>query len=60
MDALKQEYYNFFKHMEDEDKKLPLGGMAWDEISYWAYDAIEVDKVYTEEELKATFPYLFG
>lgn len=56
----KLEYYAYFAHMEAEDKKEPLGGMAWDDISYFVYSAVNVDKVYTEEELKQHFPYLFG
>lgn len=25
----KQFYIDYFNHMEEEDKKFPLGGMAW-------------------------------
>ena len=25
----KQFYIDYFNHMEEEDKKIPLGGMAW-------------------------------
>ena len=54
----KEYYLNFFKHMEEEDKKVPLGGMAWDEVSYQLYCAINKDCLFTLEELKEKFPYL--
>ena len=25
----RQEYIKYFTHMQEEDKKIPLGGMAW-------------------------------
>ena len=28
----RQEYIEYFTHMQEEDKKIPLGGMAWDDI----------------------------
>ena len=47
--------------MEDEEKNdCPLGGMAWDDISDHAYDAVEIYKLFTKEELKTLFPFLFG
>ena len=42
----------------NEDKKVPLGGMAWDEVSYQLYCAINKDCLFTLEELKEKFPYL--
>ena len=30
----KQEYIEYFTHMQEEDKKIPLGGMAWDDICW--------------------------
>lgn len=33
----KEEYLKFFKHMENEHKKIPLGGMAWDEVNWQLY-----------------------
>lgn len=52
----KAEYLAFFKHMEEENKKVPLGGMAWDEVAWWIHDAVEVDKLFTLEELHSLFP----
>lgn len=52
----KEEYIKYFRHMEAEDKIAPLGGMAWDDIAYFIYHAIEVDKVFTEEEFSTMFP----
>lgn len=54
----KEEYLDFFKHMEEEDRKVPLGGMAWDEIAWHLYYAIDRDHLFTLEELKEKFPYL--
>lgn len=56
----KHDYINYFEHMEEEDKKCPLGGMAWDDIVWWVHNAVEVDKLFTVDELKEMFPYLFG
>lgn len=54
----KDEYLRFFRHMEDEHKKEPLGGMAWDEVSWWIHDAVEVDKLFTLGKLHELFPIL--
>lgn len=56
----RQEYIDFFTHMQEEDKKSMLGGMAWDGISWWIYNAVETDKLFTKEELADMFPYLLG
>ena len=56
----KEQYYKYFSHMEQEHSKTPLGGMAWDDISYFIYNAIEVDKVFSKDELEKCFPFLFG
>lgn len=45
--------------MEEEHKKIPLDGMAWDEVDWWLYYAIVEDKVFTLKELKKLFPNLF-
>lgn len=58
--ASKQEYINYFTHMQEEDKKCLLGGMAWDDICWWIHDAIERDKVFTRNELADMFPNLLG
>lgn len=54
----KQEYIDFFTRMDSEDKNEPLEGMAVDEVTWWAYDAIYKDKVFTEQELEDMFPDL--
>ena len=54
----KEEYLEFFKHMEEEDRKSILGGQAWDEINWWLYYAIDEDHLFTLEELEEKFPYL--
>lgn len=56
MKRTRDEYLKFFRHMEDEDKKEPLGGMAWDEIDWWIHDAVEVDKLFIWDELHSLFP----
>lgn len=56
----RQEYIKYFTHMQEEDKKSMLGGMAWDGISWWIYDVTETDKLFTKEELADMFPYLLG
>ena len=38
-----------------------IGGMGWDEINWWAYEAVEKDKVYDNyESLYKSFPVLFS
>ncbi len=60
MKHTKQEYIDFFTHMEQEEiHKGPLGGQAWDEVGWWIYYAVDVDKTLTEDELKDMFPNLF-
>lgn len=54
----KDEYLRFFRHMENEHKKEALGGMAWDEVGWWIHDAVDVDKLFTLEELHKLFPIL--
>ena len=41
-------------------KKIPLGGMAWDDICWWIHDATEKDKLFTRNELADMFPDLLG
>lgn len=55
----KEEYIDYFRHMEKEHGKIPLGGMAWDDVNYWAHKAVEIDKVFVEGELEYMFPSLF-
>ena len=45
--------------MEEEDKKIPLGGMAWDGLTYHADQAIGKG-YFTIKDLKEQWPYLWG
>ena len=56
----RQEYIEYFTYMQEEDKKIPLGGMAWDDICWWIHDATEKDKLFTRNELADMFPDLLG
>lgn len=56
----RQEYIRYFAHMQEEDNKSLLGGMAWDDISWWLYKAIDEDKLFTRNELADMFPDLLG
>ena len=56
----RQEYIDYFTYMQKEDNKSMLGPMAWDGISWWIYNAIETDKLFTKEELADMFPQLLG
>lgn len=58
MGRTREEYLIFFRHMEDEHKKEALNGMAYDEVDWWIHDAVEVDKLFTLEELHELFPIL--
>ena len=60
MEDKRQEYIEYFTHMQKENKKTPLGGMAWDDICWWIHDAIEKDKLFTRNELADMFPDLLG
>ena len=53
----KQEYINYFSKMQEENNNIPLG-MAWDDIGWWLYHAIEEDKIFTKNELADMFPSL--
>lgn len=51
MKHTKQEYIDFFTHMEHEEIcDGPLDGQAWDEIDWWLHYAVDVDKVFTKNE----------
>jgi hypothetical protein len=56
----RQWYIGYFSYMEEEDKKIPLGGMAWDDISWHIHDAVDVYKLFTRNELANMFPDLLG
>jgi len=61
MNNSKKEWYiNYFSHMQEEDKKYPLGGMAWDDIGWHIHGAVDEDKVFTRNELADMFPTLLG
>ena len=54
-----QDYIDFFSHMEQEEiHDGPLGGQAWDDVDWWVHDAVDVDHIFTYEELKTMFPRL--
>ena len=55
----KQQYIDYFNHMEEEDKKIPLGGMAWDDLAYHADTAIGKG-YFTKKDLKEQWPHLWG
>ena len=59
MNSDKQWYIEYFDHMEEENKKLPLGGMAWQDLSFHANRAIEKN-LFTIKELKENWPSLWG
>lgn len=57
----KQEYERFFSDMQLAHTSGGIGGMGWDEISWWAYEAVEKDKVYDSYlALYNSFPILFS
>lgn len=56
----KEWYIDYFRHMQTEDKKCPLGGMAWDDICWHIHAATEKDKLFTRNELAELFPDLLG
>lgn len=56
----REEYIEYFTHMQAEDQKCMLGGMAWDDISWHIHRAVDEDKVFTVNELADMFPKLLG
>lgn len=54
----REEYVKYFTHMQEEHKKIPLGGMAWDDVAWWIYNATTKDKLFTRNELADMFPDL--
>lgn len=56
----REEYIEYFAHMQTEDKKCMLGGMAWEDIGWHIYGATEKDKLFTRNELAEMFPALLG
>lgn len=47
----REEYIKYFTHMQDEDQKSMLGGMAWDDIGWHFYEAVDRDKVFTKKRI---------
>ena len=57
----REEYLEYFRHMEDQEVHHgPLGGMAWDDVSWFVYDAVYADRLFALAELKELFPRLLG
>ena len=56
----REEYIKYFTHMQSEDQNCILGGMAWDDIGWHIYGAVDGDKVFTRNELVDMFPKLRG
>ena len=57
-EAKKQIMYDEFRRHEDEHRKYPLGGMAYDQV---IYDVIDAEKIgITVEQLAKDFPHLLG
>ena len=54
----KQWYIDYFAHMEEEEIKLHLGGMAWDDVMYHAEQAVK-QGIFTINELQKRWPALF-
>lgn len=59
MSTDKQWYIDYFNHMEEEDKKIPLGGMAWGDLGYHADMGIKKG-YFTIKELREQWPHLWG
>ena len=56
----REEYIKYFAHMQEEHKRIPLGGMAWDDVGWQLHYAIDEDKLFTRNELADMFPDLLG
>lgn len=52
-------YINYFTHMEKEHLRIPLGGMAWDDVCYHANATIQYN-IFTQQELEERWPKLFS
>jgi hypothetical protein len=60
MEDKRESYIRYFTHMQEEHKRIPLGGMAWDDVAWQIYYATEKYKVFTRNELANMFPDLLG
>lgn len=56
----REEYIQYFTHMQNEDQKCMLGYMAWDAIGWHIHGAVDEDKVFTKNELADMFPKLLS
>ncbi len=56
----REEYIKYFTHMQDEDQKCMLVGMAWNDIGWHIHGAVDEDTVFTTNELADMFPKLLG
>lgn len=56
----REKYIKYFSHMQTEHNKIPLGGMAWDDIAWNIYYATEKYQLFTKNELADMFPDLLG
>ena len=54
----KEAYKEYFKRMEEKNRKEFLDGILWDSVGMMANDAVR-DECYTFDELKKEFPDLF-
>ena len=52
----REEYIEYFNHMQTEDKKCMLGGMAWDDIGWHIYGATEKDKIVYKKWVSRNVP----
>lgn len=55
---VREEYIKYFTHMQDEDQKRTLGGMAWYDIGWHIHGAVDEDKVFTRNELSERIKHM--
>ena len=56
----KEDYLAFFIYMEQKILHGGLDSEEWDEVTWWFEEAVNLDKVFTYEELVDRFPGLFN
>lgn len=56
----REEYIEYFSHMQNEDQKCMLGGMGWDDIGWHIHGTVDEDKCLTKNELADMFPNFLG
>jgi|GEM_PF-4195893 len=57
-EKVKEDFYEYFAHMQNEENNGGLGGMAWDDICWQIHSAVEFG--ITQEQLAKDFPSLLG